>query len=193
MYSRLTHAVMGTQAKFFAEKPFELWTLHGGQKVGDKHFIFSRSYDELEESFEPPELPPESSLVNAPWSRRRPRPTSSTGSRAATIAKMAEEPTKQRISRNSTRPLARLASTIKHTPETWSTRRWRWRARRRPRRRRRPALRCRADGDVQEPARRGGGEPLDESTGGDGEGAARPPSLGHQRVVRRRGPRRGPV
>ena len=36
-----------SQARFFAKPPFEWWTLHGGDKVGDNHYIFSRSYEEM--------------------------------------------------------------------------------------------------------------------------------------------------
>jgi len=44
---------METQASFFAAPPFEWWMLHGGEKVGDRYYVFSRSYDEVDEVGEP--------------------------------------------------------------------------------------------------------------------------------------------
>ena len=46
--------------RFFADKPFEWWTLHGGEKVGDRYYVLSRSYEDVDEAAETismPELP----------------------------------------------------------------------------------------------------------------------------------------
>ena len=40
---------METLATVFAAPPFNWWSLHGGQLVGDRHYVFSQSYDDINE------------------------------------------------------------------------------------------------------------------------------------------------